>query len=89
MPRTILCKLLNKELPGLDAPPFPGPKGQDIFENYSAEAWQAWQDTQTMLINEKHLNMMDKESRKYLNDQRGKFLAGEVTDHADGYVAKE
>jgi Fe-S cluster biosynthesis and repair protein YggX len=89
MPRTILCKLLNKELPGLDAPPFPGPKGQEIFEHYSAEAWLAWQDTQTMLINEKHLNMMDKESRKYLNDQRDKFLAGEETDHADGYVAKE
>ena len=89
MPRTVLCKLLNKELPGLDAPPFPGPKGLDIFENYSAEAWLAWQDTQTMLINEKHLNMMDKESRKYLNAQRDKFLAGEETDHADGYVAKE
>ena len=89
MPRTVLCKLLNKELPGLDAPPFPGPKGQDIFENYSAEAWQAWQDTQTMLINEKHLNMMDKESRKYLNDQRDKFLAGEETDHAEGYTARE
>lgn len=89
MPRTVLCKLLNKELPGLDAPPFPGPKGQDIFENYSAEAWQAWQETQTMLINEKHLNMMDKESRKYLNDQRDKFLAGQETDHAEGYIARE
>jgi Fe-S cluster biosynthesis and repair protein YggX len=32
---------------------------------------------------------MDKESRKYLNEQRDKFLAGEETDHADGYVAKE
>ena len=89
MPRTVLCKLLNKELPGLDAPPFPGPKGLDIFENYSAEAWRAWQDTQTMLINEKHLNMMDKESRKYLNGQRDKFLAGEETDHAEGYIARE
>jgi len=89
MTRTVLCKLLNKELPGLDAPPFPGPKGQDIFENYSAEAWQAWQETQTMLINEKHLNMMDKESRKYLNDQRDKFLAGQETDHAEGYIARE
>ena len=89
MTRTVLCKLLNKELPGLDAPPFPGPKGQNIFENYSAEAWQAWQETQTMLINEKHLNMMDKESRKYLNDQRDKFLAGQETDHAEGYIARE
>ncbi len=89
MTRTVLCKLLNKELPGLDAPPFPGPKGQNIFENYSAEAWHAWQETQTMLINEKHLNMMDKESRKYLNDQRDKFLAGQETDHAEGYIARE
>ncbi len=89
MSRTVLCKLLHKELPGLESPPFPGPRGLDIFENYSAEAWQGWQDVQTMLINEKHLNMMDKESRKYLNDQRDKYLAGEETDHAEGYIARE
>ena len=42
-----------------------------------------------MLINEKHLNMMDKEARKYLNAQRDKFLAGEETDRAEGYTAPE
>ena len=41
---------------------------------------------QTMLINEKHLNMMDKESRKYLNEQRDNYLAAKPVDHADGYV---
>ena len=89
MPQTVFCKLLNKELPGLAAPPFPGPKGQEIFENYSEQAWLSWQEMQTMLINEKHLNMMDKEARKYLNAQRDKFLAGEETDLAEGYIAPE
>lgn len=87
MSRTVNCKLLNKELPGLESPPFPGPKGQEIFDTISAEAWQSWQETQTMLINEKHLNMMDKEARKYLNEQRDKYLSGEEVDHAEGYIA--
>ncbi len=89
MPRTVFCKLLNKELPGLEAPPFPGPKGQEIYENYSEQAWLGWQEMQTMLINEKHLNMMDKEARKYLNSQRDKYLAGEEVDRAEGYIAPE
>ena len=87
MPRTVNCKLLNKELPGLEAPPFPGPRGQEIFDTISVEAWQSWQDMQTMLINEKHLNMMDKEARKYLNEQRDKYLSGEDVDRAEGYTA--
>ena len=52
----------------------------------SAQAWNEWQDLQTMLINERHLNMMDKEARKYLNEQRNNFLSGEEVDRAEGYV---
>ena len=73
-------------MPGLDAPPFPGPRGQEVFDSVSVQAWQEWQDLQTMLINEKHLNMMDKESRKYLNEQRDKYLTGQEVDHAEGYI---
>lgn len=89
MTRTVFCQRLQQELPGLDAPPFPGPKGQEVFENISAQAWNEWQDLQTMLINEKHLNMMDKEARRYLNEQRNKYFAGEEIDRAEGYVPKE
>ena len=35
MARMILCRKLKKELPGLDMPPFPGPKGEEIFNNIS------------------------------------------------------
>lgn len=88
MSRTVFCQRYKKDLPGLDAPPFPGPRGQEIFEHVSAQAWQEWQQQQTMLINEKHLNMMDKDARKYLNQQRDKFLAGEAVDSAEGYIPK-
>ena len=89
MSRTVFCRRYQENLPGLDAPPFPGPAGQDVFDNVSAKAWDEWQDMQTMLINEKHLNMMDKEARKYLNEQRNKYLSGEEVDRAEGYVAPE
>lgn len=86
MSRTVFCRRLQQDLPGLEAPPFPGPRGQEVYETVSAQAWNEWQDLQTMLINEKHLNMMDKEARRYLNDQRDKFLAGEASDKAEGYI---
>ncbi len=89
MSRIIFCKKLNQELPGLAAPPFPGPRGQEIFESISEQAWQEWQTLQTMLINEKHLNMMDKQARKYLNEQRDKFLNNEAIDQAEGYAPPE
>ena len=86
MSRIVFCRRLQQDLPGLEAPPFPGPKGQEVYETVSAQAWNEWQELQTMLINEKHLNMMDKEARRYLNDQRDKFLAGEANDKAEGYI---
>ncbi len=86
MARMVMCKRLKEELPGLDTPPFPGPAGQEVYETVSARAWQEWQDIQTMLINEKHLNMMDKQARKYLNEQRKVFLEGGEVDRAEGYV---
>jgi len=70
----------------IQRPPVPGPVGADLFENISQDAWQAWLQHQTMLINEKHLNMMDMEARKYLAEQRDKYFSGEEYDQADGYV---
>ncbi len=89
MSRTVFCRRYQEELEGLSAPPYPGPKGQDIFDNVSKKAWEEWQGHQTMLINEKGLNMMDPESRKYLTGQMEKFLSGEDFDRAEGYVPPE
>ena len=86
MSRTVFCRKYQREMEGLENPPYPGPKGQEIFESVSAQAWQEWQKHQTMLINEKHLNMRDAESRKFLQTEMDKFLAGEDFEQAEGYV---
>lgn len=89
MTRTVMCRKYGKELPGLDAPPYPGPKGQEIFDEVSKQAWEEWQAHQTMLINEKHLSLADASTRKYLQEEMQKFLSGEDYDRAEGYVPPE
>jgi Fe-S cluster biosynthesis and repair protein YggX len=89
MARTVLCRKLKQELPGLDMPPFPGPKGEEIFNNVSKQAWSEWMAHQTTLINEMRLNMMDLTARTYLAEQREKFFDGEQVDQAEGYVPPE
>ncbi len=89
MTRTVQCRKYNKELPGLPVPPYPGPKGQEIYESVSQQAWSEWQSQQTMLINEKQLSMADAEHRKYLQQEMDKFLSNEEYDQAEGYVPED
>ena len=71
---------------GLLTPPYPGAKGQDIFDNISKQTWEEWQQLQTRLINEKTLSMINHEDRKYLTEEMDKFFANQDHDEADGYV---
>jgi len=89
MTRMVHCRKYNKELPGLAVPPYPGEKGKDIYENVSEQAWKEWQAQQTMLINEKQLNMMDPDARKYLQEEMEKFFDNQDHDQAEGYVPPE
>jgi len=89
MSRTVHCRKYDEDLDGLDDAPLPGPKGQEIFDTVSKKAWLEWQDLQTMLINEKHLNLRDPDARKYLTEQRERFLNNDPVDHAEGYLPPE
>lgn len=89
MSRMVFCRKYQCELEGLDQPPYPGAKGQDMFNNISKKAWGEWMQHQTMLINEKRLNMMDLTARAYLGEQMEKFFAGENVDRIDGYTAED
>ena len=89
MPRMVMCQKYKKEMEGLDLPPFPGPKGQHLFETISQQAWQEWMAHQTTLINENRLNMMDMTDRAYLDEQREKYFSGEEVDQAEGYIPPE
>ncbi|MFP3019584.1 MAG: oxidative damage protection protein [Arsenophonus sp.] len=74
MNRTIFCSFLQCEAEGLDFQIYPGEIGKKIFNQISKEAWRKWIRKQTMLINEKKLNMLNFEDRKLLQKEMEKFL---------------
>jgi Fe-S cluster biosynthesis and repair protein YggX len=86
MTRMVTCRRYKEALEGLDRPPLPGAKGQDIFDHVSKKAWLEWQSHQTMLINEKHLSLIDADARQYWMGEMDKFLSGEAFDQVEGYV---
>jgi len=73
MPK-VFCAKYNEELPGLEKAPFPGEAGKRVLENVSEKAWNEWLNFQTILINENRLNLMDESARKFLSENRDKFL---------------
>lgn len=89
MANTVFCKKYQKDMEALDRAPLPGARGQDILNNVSKQAWQDWQILQTMIINEKQLNLMQPESRKYVMEQMDKFFNNEPTDKVTGYVSPD
>lgn len=86
MTRTVYCAYLKRTAEGLERPPWPGELGRRVMENVSREAWNEWMKHQTMLINEKRLNPMDREHRAYLAGQMEKFLFGGEVDRPEGYT---
>ena len=86
MTRTVMCRKYQREMEGLAQPPFPGARGQKIFDSVSKQAWQEWLAHQTMLINERRLNMLDRTTRAFLEEEMDKFFANEEVAKADGYV---
>lgn len=86
MTRMIHCLKLGTTAEGLEQPPFPGEKGQYIFENISKPAWQDWLKAQTILINEHRLASFDLKARKFLEEERTKFLFGDQFQMPQGYV---
>ena len=86
MTRLVKCVKLGIEAEGLDAPPFPGPKGQEIFEKVSKQAWKEWLAKQTMLINEGKLASFDPKVRAFLAEERSQFLFEGNNAMPEGYV---
>ena len=84
--RTVFCVKLNRELPGLDTPPWPGPLGQRIFEHVSAEAWEAWEERMKMILNEYRLLPFQKEAQEIIAKQMEEYFFGEESSAPPGFV---
>ncbi|EGV07201.1 putative Fe(2+)-trafficking protein [Haemophilus pittmaniae HK 85] len=89
MARTVFCEYLKKEADGLDFQLYPGELGQRIFNSISKQAWSEWIKKQTMLVNEKKLNMMNADHRKLLEQEMINFLFEGKEIHIDGYTPPE
>ena len=85
--RTVFCVKLQKELPGLDEPPFDGhPLGQRIYEHVSKDAWKQWVEHMKMIMNEYRLNLGTQESQEFLLKQMEDYFFGEGSSFPPGYV---
>ena len=89
--RIVRCVKFEKDLPGLEKPPFSGEVGQKIFEHVSKQAWLSWRDeVQIKVLNEYRLNMANPRDYQFLVDQMLLFLnlkagaAAEVENEARG-----
>ncbi len=89
MPTKVFCRKYQKEMDGMLMPPFPGPKGQEIMNTVSQQAWQEWKAHQVRLINEKQLSMINPEHRKFIQQEMEKFLSNQEFEQAEGYVPED
>ena len=72
--RRVFCVKFQREMPGLDAPTWPGELGQRIFDNVSAEAWKQWEDRMKMILNEYRLMPWQKEAQELVAKQMEEFF---------------
>ena len=85
----VFCKKFQEELDAMTSPPLPGEKGEELMQNYSQAAWNEWIKLQTMLINERHLDLSDKENRKWLSEQMALFLENKDYEKPAGFIPPE
>jgi Fe-S cluster biosynthesis and repair protein YggX len=85
----VQCVKLRRELPGLERPPFPGELGQRIFEHVSRQAFDMWQEQQTLIINHYGLNLADPEAKQFLMQEMEAFFFEEQEHVPEGWIPED
>jgi Fe-S cluster biosynthesis and repair protein YggX len=84
--RRVFCVKFQREMAGLDEPPFDNPVGQRIYENVSKEAWKLWIEQMKMIMNEYRLNLGTPEAQEFLLKQMEEYFFGEGAAFPPNYV---
>lgn len=87
--RKVFCVKFQREMPGLDEPPFDSPLGQRIYESVSQEAWKMWGEHCKMILNEYRLNPANKSDQEILVKQMEEFFFGEGAALPPGFVPQK
>ncbi len=82
----VFCVKLQKELPGLDEPPFDTDLGKKVYDNVSQEAWRMWMEHCKMLLNEYRLNPARREDQEVIVKQMEQYFFGEGSALPKEYV---
>lgn len=77
MERTVFCKKLHKELPGLTFQPFDDELGERIYKEISEDAWKMWLEHSKMLINEYRLDLVTMQAFQFLHERCEAFFFGD------------
>ena len=84
--RIVKCIKLQRELPGLDTPPFNDELGQRIFENVSKEGWKMFKEHFKMVMNEYRLALGTEEANQIFEQQVNDYFFGPGAALPPGYV---
>jgi Fe-S cluster biosynthesis and repair protein YggX len=87
--RIVHCVKFQKDLPGLDAVPWPGELGQRIYESASQEAWKLWEERMKMILNEYRLMPWQKDAQELVAKHMEDFFSGEGAALPPGYVPQQ
>ena len=87
--RKVFCVKFQKELPGLEKQPWPGPLGERVYANVSAEAWKLWEERMKMILNEYRLLPFQKEAQELVAKHMEEFFFGEAAALPPGYVPQQ
>lgn len=80
MARTVMCKKLGQELPGMTYKPFKNELGQRIYDNISQDAWKLWLEHFKLILNEYRLTPADPRTNQILYQQAEEFFFGKGAD---------
>lgn len=75
----VKCSKCKQQKEGLQEAPFNNELGKKVFDQTCNDCWQAWVSQQLMLMNEYHLDPINDEHSKFLDDEMVKFLV--LSDH--------
>jgi len=88
--RIVHCRMLKKDLPGLDRVPYKNELGQKIYDEVSKEAWAQWLKDSVKFINTYRLDLASTDGQKFMLKQCAiyfKYEEGELAGTA--FVPKE
>jgi Fe-S cluster biosynthesis and repair protein YggX len=82
------CAKFDRDMEGLDKPPFKGEMGQKLFETVSKDAWKSWLEHSKMLVNEYRLDLTSPQGQKIWMAECHKFFYGEGSELPPEFVPR-